>query len=60
MMVSMLFIMMPRASVSAKRIMEVLNTEAKVIDGNETEGKNGVYGEVELRNVSFKYPDAED
>jgi ATP-binding cassette, subfamily B, multidrug efflux pump len=59
MMVSMLFIMMPRASVSAKRIMEVLNTEAKVIDGNETKGKSGVIGEVEFRNVSFKYPDAE-
>jgi ATP-binding cassette, subfamily B, multidrug efflux pump len=59
MMVSMIFIMMPRASVSAKRIIEVLNTEAKVIDGNETEGKHGVVGEVEFRNVSFKYPDAE-
>jgi ATP-binding cassette subfamily B protein len=54
-----LFSDMVRASVSAKRIMEVLNTEAKVIDGNETEGKSGVIGEVEFRNVSFKYPDAE-
>ena len=60
MMVSMIFIMMPRASVSAKRIMEVLNTKGKIADGNETEGKSGVVGEVEFRNVSFKYPDAEE
>ena len=39
--------------------MEVLETESKIIDGNVTEGKNGLVGEVEFRNVSFKYPDAE-
>ena len=59
MMVSMIFIMMPRAAVSAKRVMEVLETESKIIDGNVTEGQNGIVGEVEFRNVSFKYPDAE-
>ena len=59
MMVSMIFIMMPRAAVSAKRVMEVLETESKIIDGNGTEGKTGVVGEIEFRNVSFKYPDAE-
>ncbi len=59
MMVSMIFIMMPRAAVSAKRVMEVLETESKIIDGNVTEGKNSMAGEVEFRNVSFKYPDAE-
>ena len=58
MMLSFVFIMLPRASVSAKRIAEVLDTEAKIIDGNETKGKNGLSGEVEFRNVSFKYPDA--
>ena len=59
MMVSMIFIMMPRAAVSAKRVMEVLETESKIIDGNVTEGQSGIVGEVEFRNVSFKYPDAE-
>lgn len=58
MMLSFVFIMLPRASVSAKRIQEVLNTEAKIIDGNVTEGKKGLSGEIEFRNVSFKYPDA--
>lgn len=60
MMVSMIFIMLPRATVSAKRIMEVLETEANIIDGKETEGKPGIVGDVEFRNVSFKYPDSEE
>ena len=59
MMVSMIFIMMPRAAVSAKRVMEVLETESKIMDGNVTEVQSGIVGEVEFRNVSFKYPDAE-
>jgi ATP-binding cassette, subfamily B, multidrug efflux pump len=58
MMLSFVFIMLPRASVSAKRIQEVIDTEAKIIDGNVTEGKKGLSGEIEFRNVSFKYPDA--
>lgn len=60
MMLSMIFIMLPRASVSSKRINEVLDTETKIIDGTATEGKVGVTGEIEFRNVSFKYPDAGD
>lgn len=60
MMLSFVFIMLPRASVSAKRIQEVLDTEAKIIDGNVTEGEKGLSGEIEFRNVSFKYPDAAD
>lgn len=60
MMLSFVFIMLPRASVSAKRINEVLNTKAKIINGNLTEGKEGLSGEIEFRNVSFKYPDAKD
>ena len=59
MMVSMIFIMMPRAAVSAKRVMEVLDTESTIVDGNITEGQSGKVGEIEFRNVSFKYPDAE-
>jgi ATP-binding cassette, subfamily B, multidrug efflux pump len=60
MMLSIVFIMVPRASVSVKRINEVLNTKAKIVDGNQSEGKAGVTGEIEFRNVSFKYPDATD
>lgn len=60
MMVSMIFIMLPRATVSAKRIMEVLETEAKIKEGTVTEGKPGIVGEIEFRNVSFKYPDSEN
>lgn len=60
MMLSFVFIMLPRASVSAKRINEVLNTKAKIIDGNMTDGNEGLSGEIEFRNVSFKYPDAKD
>lgn len=60
MMLSFVFIMLPRASVSAKRINEILNTKAKIIDGNMTDGNKGVSGEIEFRNVSFKYPDGKD
>lgn len=61
MMLSMVFIMMPRAAVSAKRINEVLDTNIKIKGANVTKGKNpNSLGEVEFRNVSFKYPEAED
>lgn len=58
MLLTMIFIMFPRASVSVKRINEVLDTESKIQDGTMTEGKPGMEGEVEFRNVSFRYPDA--
>ena len=63
MMLSMIFIIYPRASVSAQRILEVLNTEVKIKDGKR--GKNNKEtnkeeGTVEFKNVSFKYPDAEE
>ncbi|MGW8957112.1 ABC transporter ATP-binding protein [Paenibacillus sp. NPDC055715] len=60
MMVSMIFILMPRASISAKRILEVLNTKSSIVNGHETAGEEDVMGQVEFRNVSFKYPDAEE
>ncbi|MDR2203584.1 MAG: ABC transporter ATP-binding protein/permease [Nitrososphaerota archaeon] len=60
MMLVIIFIMWPRASVSAKRINEVLDTEPRIIDGVETTGKSGLVGEVVFNNVSFKYPDAVD
>ncbi len=58
MMLIMIFVIYPRASVSAKRILEVLETEEKIKDGTVTEGKE--VGTVEFKNVSFKYPDAEE
>lgn len=55
-MLTMIFIMLPRAAVSANRLNEVLNTKPKIIDGNKiSEGNEGT---IEFRNVSFKYPDA--
>ncbi len=60
MMLVMIFMILPRASVAAGRINEVLDTPLSVTDGSLTSGKSDVKGEVEFRNVSFKYPDAED
>lgn len=57
-MLAMIFMILPRAQVSASRINEVLDTSVSVIDGEVTE-KHEV-GTVEFRNVSFKYPDAEE
>lgn len=57
---TVIFIMLPRAQVSANRIKEVLNTESTITDGSVKEGKDGLEGQVEFRNVSFKYPDAEE
>lgn len=58
MMVSMIFIIYPRASVSAKRINEVLDKEAAIKEGAKESGTEE--GTIEFKNVSFKYPDAED
>lgn len=60
MLLSIVFFMLPRASVSAKRVNEVLDTKAKIVDGILTAGKEELAGEVEFKNVSFKYPDAAD
>jgi len=58
MMFAMIFIMVPRASVSAKRINEVLDTKPNIADGDTTEGKPDHTGEVVFNHVSFKYPGA--
>lgn len=58
MMLTMAFIILPRASVSAKRIHEVLDTETKIFDGPITDSNLFEVGEVEFRHVSFRYPDA--
>ena len=55
-----IFMIIPRAQVSAKRIMEVLETESSIKDGNVTKGKDGLKGIVEFKDVSFKYPDADE
>lgn len=60
MMLVMPFMMLPRASVAAKRINEVLDTVPTISNGTLTDGKEGLEGEIEFRNVSFRYPDAED
>ena len=60
MMLVMIFIIMPRAMVAAKRINEVLSTKPKIINGNVKETDPSVTGTVEFRNGSFKYPDASD
>ena len=60
MMLAMIFVMLPRAGVAAKRINEVLDTEPTIVDGIEFNGLPGVTGEVTFRNVCFKYPDAAD
>ena len=57
-MLAMIFMMVPRASVSAKRINEVINTPDIIKDGTSTDGS--LVGTVEFKNVSFKYPDAEE
>lgn len=59
-MLVMLFIIYPRSSVSAKRINEVLDTEPAIMDGTTSEDKTSLRGQVEFKNVSFKYPDAEE
>ncbi len=60
MMLVAIFMILPRATVSAKRINEVLDTETSIKDGTLSNGKAGVCGEVEFKNVSFSYPDAEE
>ena len=59
-MLAMTFMILPRAQVSAVRINEVLNEEEIVKDGVIDEIKSDVTGTVEFKNVSFKYPDADE
>lgn len=64
-MMSMVFVLWPRADVSAQRVLEVINTEPLVKDGRETAADvtrngNGKAGTVEFRDVSFAYPDSRE
>lgn len=59
MMLTMIFIMLPRASVSAKRVLEVLDTRSSILDGSQVpDGRE--QGTIEFKDVSFRYPDAAD
>ena len=59
-MLAMIFMMVPRASVSAARINEVLDTEITIKDGTLSKDVTSERGAVEFKNVSFKYPDAKE
>ena len=63
-MLAMIFIMYPRAQVSADRIAEVLDIDVAVKDGNKVTSKDSSLasktGEIEFKNVSFKYPDGDE
>lgn len=58
--VGMLFVMFPRGNVSAKRILEVLDTTPSLVNGIVTDTHTTETGTIEFKNVCFKYPDAED
>lgn len=60
MMLVMIFMILPRSLVSARRINEVLNTECSVIDGTKDMSDIDKQGEIEFRNVCFRYPDSEN
>lgn len=57
-MLAIIFIMYPRAAISAQRINEVLDTKCNIKDGNCENGD--ITGQVEFKNVSFKYPDSDE
>lgn len=60
MMLIMIFVMLPRATVSANRILEVLETEPTIHDGELETVDTSLKGDVEFRQVSFKYPGAKE
>jgi ABC-type multidrug transport system, ATPase and permease components len=59
-MVTVMFVMVPRAEASAVRINEVLDTEAEIVDPAEVKTGCTEPGHVEFRNVTFSYPGAEE
>ena len=59
-MLAMIFMMLPRAQVSANRINEILDTEETIKDGKMKQDESKEKGTVEFKNVSFKYPDADE
>ena len=59
-MLAMIFMVIPRAQISAKRINEILNEKITIIGGNKTKKDSKSIGTIEFKNVSFKYPDADE
>ena len=59
-MLAMIFMVIPRAQISAKRINEILNEKISIIGGNKTKKDSKSIGTIEFKNVSFKYPDADE
>ncbi len=59
-MLTIIFIMYPRATVSAKRINEVLDKELSILDGNILKPQKDKRSTIEFKNVNFKYPGAEE
>lgn len=60
MLLNLIFILLPRAQVSANRVMEVLETKNHILDGNGDMKSDVPKGTVTFRHVSFRYPDAGD
>lgn len=60
MMLVVIFMLMPRASVAASRINEVLDTPLTIEDGTAQDGVDGMTGQIEFRNVDFRYPGGEE
>ena len=58
-MLAMIFMILPRAEVSAKRINEVIEKEPSIKEGN-FDGETKETGTVEFKDVSFRYPDADE
>lgn len=59
-MLAMIFMMWPRAQVSARRINEIFDQDISIKDGTFLGNDTKEVGTVEFKNVSFKYPDADD
>lgn len=59
-MLIVVFAIFPQAKVSGDRILEVLTTQSNIIDGKSENGLPGKKGEIEFKNVSFHYPNAEE
>lgn len=60
MMLTIIFIILPRATVCVKRINEVLDTKLSILDGQKNVSDISLRGEIEFKNVSFKYKDAKE
>ena len=60
MMLTIIFIILPRATVCARRINEVLDTKLSILDGQKDVSDISLRGEIKFKNVSFKYKDAKE